>query len=277
MTLLEKMSKQVSMEIDEHNSRIKLMKYPKASLEALVKHLEELAEEKDIGKVMIYADPDDLDTFTELGFEHEGEISGFFNGEPAMILSRFIDEKRAVSKDEQKKDQIVEMAERKSELEEPPSLDSAFQLRQATPEDAEELANLYNEVFETYPTPMDDPSFVRECMENDVYFSVITYQGKIISAASADVFTKYNSVEITDCATKPEFRGKGLLSVLIYDLEKKMKELGICNLFSLTRAVSTGMNIVISKLGFEYQGRLIQNSHISGRFEDMNIWVKQLG
>ncbi|WP_165875816.1 putative beta-lysine N-acetyltransferase [Hazenella coriacea] len=271
------MSKHVSMEIDEHNSRIKLMKYPKTSLEALVKHLEELADQKELGKVMIYADPDDLDTFQELGFEHEGEISGFFDGEPAMILSRFIDENRAVSKDEEKKDRIVELAERKLEIEEPPQLDPAFTLRQATLSDVEELADLYNQVFETYPTPMHDPSFVREYMENDVYFSVITYQGKIISAASADVFTKYNCAEITDCATKPEFRGKGLLSVIIYDLEKKMKEQEIYNLFSLTRAVSTGMNIVISKLGFEYQGRLIQNSHIAGQFEDMNIWVKQIG
>lgn len=55
-----------------------------------------------------------------------------------------------------------------------------------------------------------------------------------------------------------------------------MKEKGIPHLFSLTRAVSTGMNMVIAKLGFEYKGRLIQNSQISGDFEDMNIWVKEL-
>jgi RimJ/RimL family protein N-acetyltransferase len=34
--------------------------------------------------------------------------------------------------------------------------------------------------------------------------------------------------------------------------------------------------MVISKLGFTYKGRLIQNSQIAGEFEDMNIWVKEI-
>ncbi|MBA4493861.1 putative beta-lysine N-acetyltransferase [Paenactinomyces guangxiensis] len=276
MIASEVSSKNASIELDEYNSRIKLMRYTTDDLEALTKHLEELANEKDIGKVLIYADPEDIAEFEKLGFEQEGEISVFFNGEPAFILSRFIDDSRSVSEDGEKKDQIIEIAEQAETIEEPPPLDPSFTLRRATPADAKELAGLYQLVFETYPTPIHDEKFIRECMEKDVYFTVVTHENKIVSAASADVFTKYNCAEITDCATNPEYRGKGLLSAIIFDLEKRMQELGVPNLFSLTRAVSTGMNVVISKLGFEYQGRLIQNSQIAGQFEDMNIWVKKL-
>lgn len=268
--------KNVSYEVDEYNSRIKLIQYDKRNLESLVRHLEELAEENEIGKVLIYAHPEDIPLFEELGFQKEGEISNFFDGDPACILSRFVDRKRSVAKDEERKDEIVVMAEQVDLLEEPTKLPDGFTLRHATKEDASELAELYSLVFKTYPTPVHDPNFILECMENDIYFTVVTHQGKIISSASADIFTRYNSAEITDCATHPDYRGKGLLSAIIFDLEQRMREKGVPHLFSLTRALSTGMNMVIAKSGFEYKGRLIQNSQIAGQFEDMNIWVKYL-
>jgi putative beta-lysine N-acetyltransferase len=276
MTTKQPTPQSVSYEVDEYNSRIKLIQYNKEHVEALVRHLEELAKQEGIGKVLIYANPEDVPLFEKLGFHQEGEISGFFDGDPASILSRFLNEERANIKDEEKKDAIVEMAEQVDSLAEPPKLEPGFKLRHADQGDAEQLAELYKLVFKTYPTPIHDPDFIRDCMDNEVYFSVITHQGKIVSAASADVFSKYNSAEITDCATHPEYRGKGFLSIIIFDLEKRMKEKGVPNLFSLTRAVSTGMNMVISKLGFTYKGRLIQNSQIAGEFEDMNIWVKEI-
>lgn len=93
----------VSYEVDEFNSRIKLIQYSRYDVESLLKHLEELAKEKDIGKVMIYANPEDISFFEKLGFQREGEISGFFQGNPACILSRFLEEDRAHKKDEEKK------------------------------------------------------------------------------------------------------------------------------------------------------------------------------
>ncbi len=266
----------ISYEVDEFNSRIKLMHYNKDYVEALLAHLEELAEIKDIGKVMIYANPEDISFFENLGFQREGEISGFFQGEPACILSRFLEHGRAVQKDEQAKDEIVEMAEKIDPKDERTVLDPEFRLRHANKDDAEQLAELYKVVFKTYPTPIHDPEFIRQCMDQDVYFTVVTDRNRIVSSASADVFSRYQSAEITDCATHPDYRGKGMLNAIIYDLEQRMRELEIPHLFSLTRAVSTGMNMVIAKRGFEYKGRLIQNSQIAGQFEDMNIWVKKL-
>lgn len=63
---------------------------------------------------------------------------------------------------------------------------------------------------------------------------------------------------------------------LVHHLEQELKIKGFITLFSLSRALSTGINIVFSKHGYEYTGRLVNNCNIMGRFEDMNIWVKSL-
>lgn len=265
----------ISYELDEYNSRIKLFHYNKMHAEKIVHHLDELADESDIGKVIVYAEPEDLCLFEELGFKQEGEISGFFDGDPACLLSKFVHPKRSVAKDEEEKNKIIQIAENIDSLEGAPTLESSFQTQRAREEDASQLCDLYKTVFKTYPTPIFEEEYVKKCMNNDVYFTVVKHDDQIVSAASADVLPQFNSAEITDCATYPEYRGKGLLSSIIFDLENQIRG-QVGSLFSLTRAVSTGMNVAISKLGYEYKGRLVQNSQINGRFEDMNIWVKSL-
>jgi hypothetical protein len=68
--------------------------------------------------------------------------------------------------------------------------------------------------------------------------------------------------------------GKGVLSQLIYHLEQELADKGFITLFSLSRALSSGINIALSKHGYDYTGRLVNNCNIMGRFEDMNIRVK---
>lgn len=76
--------------------------------------------------------------------------------------------------------------------------------------------------------------------------------------------------------TIPEYRGQGLLSNLVYSLEQDLTQKGFYTLYSLSRAMNPGINAVLFKLGYKYTGRLINNCHICGGFEDMNIWVKKL-
>jgi hypothetical protein len=72
------------------------------------------------------------------------------------------------------------------------------------------------------------------------------------------------------------FRGKGYLNQLIFALERDLKASGFRTSFSLARARSFGMNLVLSKRGYDYSGRHINNCRIMNGFEDMNIWVKRL-
>ncbi len=263
-------------EVDPRNSRLKLMEYRPQDLPLLSKRLVSMAEEESLGKVIVYADMGDVSTLQEQGFEVEGTIDGFRDGNPVCMMARFVDQERSVSVDVEEKDKIVKIAEMASEKEPTVDLPEGFELRPAKPEDAFSLAQLYKEVFTSYPTPIDQPEEIERAMEDEVYFSVVTHNEQIVSASSADVFPEQNAAEMTDCATLPAYRGKGLVSVLFSHLEERMRSRGIPNLFSLTRAVSVGMNVIAAKHGYCYRGRLVQNCHIAGQYEDMNIWVKTL-
>lgn len=102
------------------------------------------------------------------------------------------------------------------------------------------------------------------------------YNNEIVSASSADLNHEFLNAEITDCATHPEHRGKGLLSELVYELENALRDRSYHVLYSIARAISPGVNIVFSKHGYTYSGRQVNNSNIMGKFEDMNIWVKNI-
>jgi len=113
-------------------------------------------------------------------------------------------------------------------------------------------------------------------MDARIHFKAAFDNGKLVSIASADMDRKNLNAEITDCATYPQYRGRGLLSRLIKAIEEDLKNIGFYSVYSLSRAVNPGINISLSKLDYDYTGRLINNCNICGGFEDMNIWCKKL-
>ena len=95
-----------------------------------------------------------------------------------------------------------------------------------------------------------------------------------MSAASAELNVQDFNAEITDCATDPAYRGKGLLRLLLMELEEELFRRQVYCLYSLARSLSFGMNAVLHQLGYLYSGRLTRNCKIGGDFEDMSLWVK---
>ncbi len=59
-------------------------------------------------------------------------------------------------------------------------------------------------------------------------------------------------------------------------MEMKLEQEGIRTLYTIARAVSPGMNITFSKLGYIYNGCLINNTQICGSLESMNVWSKNI-
>ena len=104
-------------------------------------------------------------------------------------------------------------------LQKPPK---GYELRKADESDADLLANLYRTVFKIYPTPMNDPSYIKKCMKNHTIFYIFTYEEKIVSAASAEINQFYHNAEMTDCATLPEHRQFGLMKHLLIKLEEEL-------------------------------------------------------
>jgi putative beta-lysine N-acetyltransferase len=266
-----------AIDLDPHNRRIKVYEIPREDIFMDAKNsLENIAKENKCDKIIFYSKQEEREMFNHIRCDLEGRIDGFFQGEDAYIYSVFLNPNRnqpIAWEQEQKVMQIVDKDHKEvKEIE----LPQDFIMRSANEKDAPQMAKLYDEVFETYPTPMNDSDFILKMMDNDVYFTIVEHNEELISACSADVIPHFNSAEMTDCATLPEYRGQGLLSQQFIHLEKKMEEIGVQTLFSYTRAVSVGMNLINSRHGYHFGGRMIQNSNISGRLEDMNIWVKQL-
>ena len=68
--------------------------------------------------------------------------------------------------------------------------------------------------------------------EGTIYY-VFFYQGKIVSAASAEVNTFYKNAELTDCATLKEHRKYGLMKIILQELERELTEQGIYCAYSI--------------------------------------------
>lgn len=262
--------------LDHQNRRVKLHVYDPEQIDELDAMLRQQAAKMDATKVIVYAKRADVEKWQALGYRLEGTIEGFFHGEHAHMLTCYLSAERANSAAPELADEYLALSLSKAGNGEKKELPAAYSMREATEADAEELASLYKLVFATYPTPMDDPHYIRKTMKEGTRYVVVEHEGKIACAASAEVSERFGSAEMTDCATHPEHAGKGLLQPLFVELEQMMEQQGIYYLYTLTRAQSAGMNVTAAKMGYQYRGRLINNCTIFSGFEDMNIWVKAL-
>jgi putative beta-lysine N-acetyltransferase len=81
---------------------------------------------------------------------------------------------------------------------------------------------------------------------------------------------------MTDFAILPEFRGDGLAGAMLGGMELTLGRIGISTAYTIARAVSYGMNITFARAGYRYAGTLINNTHIAGGLESMNVWHKRV-
>lgn len=260
--------------VDYANNRIKIIDYPGIA-DSLIREIIEFAKQEGIGKIITNCRIPLLKPFKDAGFKVEGLINGFFCGEDAYCVSYFVDNSRSISRYHEEEDTIISKCTN-NQSKFVPGLDTSFTIRNATVNDIPQMIKLFSEVFKTYPSPVFSLEYLKKVMNDKVLFKVVTCDEIVISVASADIDTVNFNAEITDCATYPEYRGKGLLSNLIYSLEEDLKQRGFFTLYSLSRAINPGINFSLSKLNYRYSGRLVNNCHICGCFEDMNIWIKQL-
>jgi len=272
---VENESFQIKYYLDIYNRRIRVVDYTAKDTESMVRFLDYLAKENGFDKVFLKAKSEEWEKLLPYGFVLEGIFKYYFNGDHAYCLSKFYSQERRISL---RFDEETEILEEVSRIKPEPStsqLPEEFQLREAGEGDINEISSLYKRVFKTYPIPLNQPQYVEHLMDEDYLFMVITHQGKIISSASADINYKLSNAEITDCASLPEYRGRGLMFTIIAAMEKEVQIRGIKCLYSIARALSPGMNTVFKKLGYTYTGRLVNNCNIFGKFEDMNLWVKK--
>ncbi|WP_226534788.1 putative beta-lysine N-acetyltransferase [Fictibacillus halophilus] len=260
---------------DYYNERIRVDDY-RGNVNLLSNWLDEIVSQNKFQKIIIKCRHDDLSQWLEKGFINEGEFTGFFNGASAVSMCKYFSNERRNSNYWIEEDKIINDVLKLPQGSISSLIPNEYTLRMADEQDAKELADLYNQVFEVYPTPMDDPEYVLKMIRSGTLFCVVTYKQKIISAASADVNAVYHNAEITDCATLTEHRKFGLMKHLINRLEQELFNRKFYCSYSIARALSFGMNAVFHQKGYVFKGRLANNCKIFDKYEDMNIWVKDL-
>lgn len=267
---------------EPHNRRLKVYHISQLHVQKTINDLKKIGKEQKCDKLIFYANEANKRFFVQSNCYYEGRIGGFFSGDDAYIFSIFLEPSRRREENHEEDNKVMNRVNQK--YADGPNMNvqsyflpQGYSMRAPEEKDAIYIAELYGSVFETYPTPIHEPEFVLEMIKNDhINLTVVEYEQRIISACSTEILPDFNSAEMADCATLPEHRGNGLLTSQFCHLIQIMHQKKIKTLFTYSRSRSLGMNLVNRKLGFTYGGRMIKNSNISGRLENMNIWYKNI-
>ncbi|MBI9019124.1 MAG: putative beta-lysine N-acetyltransferase [Phycisphaerae bacterium] len=259
------------------NDRIYLMKLGSADPKVLLSALEQLALEKQFGKIFAKGPAANGQCFIDADYQLEASVPGFYNGtEDGWFLSKYFNAQRALAENIDQLDAVLQLAKDRQQTAKSVGLDEKFQFQRVYPEHAEMICEVYREVFASYPFPIHDPDYIRQTMADDVFYFSIWHQGEIIAMSSAELDRDGGNVEMTDFATLPQWRGYSFAVFLLQQMEMEMRKMKIPTAYTIARAVSPGMNITFAKMGYQYSGRLINNTQISGKLESMNLWHKSL-
>jgi beta-lysine N6-acetyltransferase len=261
--------------LDPFNKRIRIDDY-RGNINLLIEKAEELARKYQAEKFIMKARSEDFLHLYEKGFQPEAVVDRYFLGSDAHFFSKFYTVERKKNDHWITEDGMIHSIYQLDTTIDKPYPPKEYELKKADEACAEELSGLYRQVFQIYPTPLHDPEYVKKTMKEGTIYYVYFYQGKIVSAASAEVNSFYKNAELTDCATLTEHRKYGLMKIILRELERELKKQGIFCAYSIARSLSFGMNAVLFQLDYKYRGRLMNNCYIYDKLENMNMWVKNL-
>ncbi len=259
------------------SDRIYLMKFGKADGANLREKLDELAVEKGYSKIFAKLPSSAACEFLNDGYDEEARIPNFYDGsEAAVFAGKYFDENRGVIVEKDKVAGNIKIAKSKANDGKIKPLGEEFEIRVCGKDDADQMSEVYKEVFESYPFPIHNPDYLCETMDSHVKYFGIFRGDQIVALSSAEMDVKGSNVEMTDFATPPDWRGYGFAQHLLIAMEEQMKADGIKTAYTIARSKSPGMNITFARGGYEFGGTLVNNTNISGSIESMNVWYKDL-
>lgn len=262
---------------DAYNRRLKVLDYQVEDYRAFADKLGFLADANRFDKIWILARPKDWERFVRLGYMLEGTLRYALRGKTAYMVSQFRSNRRLRSPELRKEIDLLDRILARDLRQAPRRLPAGYALDFAREEDLDGILALYRRVFETYPSPLTHREYLIDVLHRGSVFRVVRNpKGEVAAVASAELSPEHLSAELTDCATHPSERGRGLMSVILKALEQDLRRLGYKCAYTLARAPSFGMNAAFHALGYEFNGRMINNCDIYGGFEDMNLWSKDL-
>jgi putative beta-lysine N-acetyltransferase len=258
------------------NDRVYLMKMDNDDLPEIITHIHELAMMRGYSKIFARVPATARVHFRQNDYRTEAVIPNFYNGrEDGHFMARYYQVDRMLDSDLEKVQAVMAACEKET-WQQRQEIDQDLEYRLATSHDCIEMSELYRKIFKSYPFPIDDPEYLRRTMDENVIYGGIWKDKKLLALSSAEVDKKSANAEMTDFATHPDCRGRGLAGVLLQKLEKLLEEAGIKTCYTIARATSFGMNITFARNNYVFAGTLINNTQISGSLESMNVWYKRI-
>jgi putative beta-lysine N-acetyltransferase len=262
----------------KENDRVYLMKLGNSRVLKVINFIQELAEQNSYSKIFAKV-PDWAETrFIQAGFSTEASIPRFYDGQvKAVFMSKFLTEARKENKFSNEVENVISTAlEKKKDALKTKLPECPFLMRKLTMDDSAEIVKVFKEVFETYPFPIHNPEYIKETMKQNVEYSGVWDNDRLIAVSSSEMDPRGKNSEMTDFAAIPEYRGHNLALHLLKHMEREMALKNYKTLYTIARALSYGMNITFAKAGYKFGGSLINNTNICGSIETMNIWFKSL-
>jgi putative beta-lysine N-acetyltransferase len=258
------------------NDRVYLMHVDPGDLPDLLRRAEALAAEHGYSKIFGKVPASEEAHFLDRGFVAEARIGAADHSGPAIVfVSRFVDPQRQQDPHHEECARILRQAQRAAGKELAP-LPTLYALREASPDDADLVASLYRQVFPSYPFPIHDPAWLRQVLDTHVRIFTAWEGERPVAASAAEIDREWGIVEMTDFATQPAHRARGLAGHLLAFMEEAMTAQRLRTAYTIARALSPGMNITFARAGYRFGGTLVNNTQISGSIQSMNVWYRDL-
>jgi putative beta-lysine N-acetyltransferase len=261
----------------KHSDRVYLMKLSGDDLPELPPYMDSLARLHGYTKIFAKVPEHAEWQFRRHDFRIEAAVPDFYRGEEDVtFMGKYYVPDRVTETRPRRVREVIEAARGKQADSSPGPLDQGLNCRRLQPADAEAMAGVYQKVFASYPFPIHDPAYLRRTMASHVTYRGVFEGDRLISVASAELDREGKNAEMTDFATLPEERGRGLAAHLLAELETAAAASGILTAYTIARAYSFAMNITFAKAGYAFAGTLTRNTQIAGELESMNVWYKSL-
>lgn len=260
-----------------YNNRIYLMKLDSDDAPEILDSMDAMAREKGYEKIVVKAPANLEGVFEAEGYRKEAIIPGFFMGRAdGLFLCKYFSDDRRREKKAEEIRAVISRIEEKNHASETRDSRSPFEVIPCAPSDANEISRLYRKVFPSYPFPIHDPEYLAGMMKEGVRYYGIRDNGRFVALSAAEPDMADRNSEMTDFATLPGWRGRGLAAVLLDHMDAEARKLGILTAYTIARANSYGMGSVFKKSGYTRGGLLTNNTNISGCIQTMAIWYKRL-
>lgn len=227
-------------------------------------------------KVILYARPGQETSWKSMGYRREGIIQGYFSDrQDCWLWCAYPEPSRGRPRDAEALRRVLEIAQAPHAVGQR-TLPQGYTTASVGAAEVAEVTRLLKTVFPVYPSDLSSETTSRLVADGSSCFRMVrNAEGECVAVASAELNRSQLNAEMTDCATRPDQRGRGLMAYLIRELEMEVaRRFRILDLYSLARGPEAGINRVFSRLGYAHAGALINNCRMPTGWETMNLWCK---